>query len=232
MTPSRSAPRRRSAGGSIRGSSARRSPARSSCSVIALFARWVIASERESFARIQGRVQPASVGVQRIPGGPAPDTAGTPTPTRRSRSTSPSPRRGSRPRRAGLPRRRSRGARRAQTRIHVRRRPLDDPAGRLRGLDGGRLGGRRPRAQRDVLLDARRVSASRRPRAQFETCTGAAALAAAPVRVDARSPDPRSRSSSDRSAQSHLGRGPGLRFVLASSGYVWHGRIADPPSET
>jgi hypothetical protein len=42
---------------------------------IALFARWVIASERESFARIQGRVQPASLGVQRIPGGPAPDTA-------------------------------------------------------------------------------------------------------------------------------------------------------------
>ena len=40
---------------------------------IVLFARWVIASERESFARIHGRVQPASVGVHRIPGAAVPD---------------------------------------------------------------------------------------------------------------------------------------------------------------
>ena len=42
---------------------------------IVLFARWVIASERESFARIEARVQPDSVGVFRIPGTTAPTDA-------------------------------------------------------------------------------------------------------------------------------------------------------------
>jgi len=41
---------------------------------IVLFARWVIASERESFARMHGRAQPVSVGVLRIPGASAPAT--------------------------------------------------------------------------------------------------------------------------------------------------------------
>ena len=42
---------------------------------IVLFARWVIASERESFARIHGRAQPGAVGVRRIPGAVVPDPA-------------------------------------------------------------------------------------------------------------------------------------------------------------
>jgi hypothetical protein len=44
---------------------------------IALFARWVIASEQESFERMHRRVQPASVGVLRIPGASPPDATGT-----------------------------------------------------------------------------------------------------------------------------------------------------------
>jgi hypothetical protein len=39
---------------------------------IVLFARWVIASERESFARIDRRAKQATVGVHRIPGIVAP----------------------------------------------------------------------------------------------------------------------------------------------------------------
>jgi hypothetical protein len=40
---------------------------------IVLFARWVIASERESFARMHRRAKPTSVGVLQIPGTSAPE---------------------------------------------------------------------------------------------------------------------------------------------------------------